>query len=50
MYMYVLHVAEGSGAGPGIDGDHSSKKLQCQPALIARGRTVSKSKFEYVCE
>ena len=48
--MYMLHVAEGSGAGPEIDGDHSSKELQCQPALTAQGCTVSKSKFEYVCE
>ena len=50
MYMYMSHVAEGSGAGPGIDGNHSSKELQRQPAPIARGYTVSKSKFEYVCE
>ena len=48
MYMYVLHVAEGSGAGPEIDGNHSNKELQCQPAPIAGGRTVSKSKSEYV--
>ena len=50
VYMYMLHVAEGSGAGPEIDGNHSSKELQCQPPRTARGRTVSKSKFEYMCE
>ena len=46
----MLHVAEGSGAGPEIDGDHSSKELQCQPPPTAKGRTVSKSKFEYTFE
>ena len=46
----MLHVAEGSGAGPEIDGDHSSKELQCQPPQTARGWTGAKHKFEYMCE
>ena len=46
----MLHVAEGSGAGPVIDGDHSSKELQCQPPRTARGRAVAKRTFEYMCE